>query len=342
MKIKSQKENSGRYEYHRYDINIISTLKKMEKMIETNSQNLKTNIADACEFINHMWFMAETYYNSLPANSVEKNESFEEHKLSNLLIIPSDHPSFQTGLALELNTREIYELRAFLNYHQKNFKGFGDVLPEHFLGLLEYLIVPHLNAWSPFKKGMIEACIMDWLEAKKSTRRNTVKSIKVSNTLNSLTDIIDKKNISDIQFKENVLNELSRIKTLVDFPGINIKKSTKRNKTETTVKNHIDYSALFKSDALFTKAMLLLAEKKLIDGISYKWLGNKKTKSFLAMIIKTFQSRGYYKEGVSLKNPLIKEIVKDFFMFDVKMDTIKHTKIDSSSVKFIPFCTDNK
>jgi hypothetical protein len=156
--------------YDPYDINVIQTIKNLEKSVASKKKILKSDKFDSKEYFDNLWELAKYYYDSLDPKSSWRFNSFEEHLRRQILIVPSDHVFFQVGITLDLIARENYEISEFLYYHAENFIGFEGLKAEHFPVFIEKVVLRNISNWSPFQEDARQELIMRWVHKIKDAK----------------------------------------------------------------------------------------------------------------------------------------------------------------------------
>lgn len=150
------------FKSHAYAVDAINSCKELEKLTRENYtrkglkreeylDNLKVGIRVYCK--NHGLNFSFYFDNNLP------------------LVIPSDHPFYDSSLGLALVSFDPHTIGRFLDYQQKHYKG-----KENFLNLVEFVAYPIARDSSPFENSERLDRIINWIEKKRSAVRASTSS----------------------------------------------------------------------------------------------------------------------------------------------------------------------
>lgn len=116
-----------------------------------------------------------------------------------------------------------------------------------------------------------------------------------------------------------------------------IKNKNKLNNKVTEPFKNIKLVDCFKSVSDYTKIMLLLSEKELIEPNTHYWIDSKSAnKAYIINLIKSLKSKGYFKKEISLKYELAKSIIFNTFNVEVKSNRTYYKELNAKEFDFIP------
>ena len=144
------------YSKHEYDVDIVSALNRLEQEVASLSISSRGSITTA-EYFDRLWFSVD-YYSKSKRKSIDRINNIPP-----VLIIDSNENFYHFALGIELTSRPIYEIKAFLDYQAKRYKGNYYASSDNFKGLVEFLVkdVIKNNSILPFDSLLSE--VMSWV-----------------------------------------------------------------------------------------------------------------------------------------------------------------------------------
>lgn len=121
-----------------------------------------------------------------------------------------------------------------------------------------------------------------------------------------------------------------------------LKKNNKSKEKQEESRKNVKLIDCFKSVSDYSKIMLLLSNKELIEPNTHFWINSKAAnKAFIVNLIKALQAKGYFKKEISLNYKLAKSIILNTFNVEIKSNRTYYKEVRFQYYDFIPIKSEN-